>query len=26
MGSSDGRKLKRILLDHGCPFVRDGNG
>lgn len=26
MGSSYGRKLKRILLDHGCRFVRHGKG
>ena len=26
MGSSYGRELKRILLDHGCRFVRQGKG
>lgn len=26
MGSSYGRRLKRILLDHGCRFVRHGKG
>ena len=26
MGSSYGRELKRILLDHGCRFVRHGKG
>lgn len=26
MGSAYGRKLRRILLDHGCHFVRHGKG
>jgi hypothetical protein len=26
MGSGYGRQLKRILLDHGCCFVRHGKG
>ena len=26
MVSSYGRELKRILLDHGCRFVRQGKG
>jgi hypothetical protein len=26
MGSSYGRQLKRILLDHGCRFIRHGKG
>jgi HicA toxin of bacterial toxin-antitoxin, len=26
MGSSYYRELKRILLDHGCTFVRHGKG
>jgi hypothetical protein len=26
MGTSYGRELKRILLDHGCHFVRQGKG
>jgi hypothetical protein len=26
MGGAYGRKLKRILLDHGCHFVRHGKG
>ena len=26
MSSSLGRQLKRILLDHGCTFVRQGKG
>ncbi|WP_375382820.1 type II toxin-antitoxin system HicA family toxin [uncultured Sphingomonas sp.] len=26
MGASYGRDLKRILLDHGCRFVRNGKG
>ena len=26
MGSNYGRDLKRILLDHGCRFVRHGKG
>jgi hypothetical protein len=26
MGSRYGRDLKRILLDHGCRFVRHGKG
>ncbi len=26
MGSSYGRDLKRILLDNGCRFVRNGKG
>jgi len=26
VGSSYGRELKRILLDHGCNFVRHGKG
>ena len=26
MGSGYGRELKRILLDHGCRFVRNGKG
>jgi hypothetical protein len=26
MGGSYGRELKRILLDHGCHFVRHGKG
>ena len=26
MGGAYGRDLKRILLDHGCRFVRHGKG
>lgn len=26
MSSSLGRQLKRVLLDHGCTFVRYGKG
>jgi len=26
MGSSCGRELKRLLLEHGCHFVRHGKG
>lgn len=26
MSSSFGRRLKRVLLDHGCTFVRNGKG
>ena len=26
MGGAYGRQLKRILLDHGCRFVRHGKG
>lgn len=26
MGSAYYRELKRILLDHGCTFVRNGKG
>lgn len=26
MGDSYARELKRILLDHGCRFVRHGKG
>ena len=26
MGSAYCRELKRILLDHGCNFVRHGKG
>lgn len=26
MGSGYGRELNRILLDHGCRFVRQGKG
>jgi hypothetical protein len=26
MGGAYGRELKRLLLDHGCTFVRNGKG